>query len=135
PQRRLGLLQVGMPDRPTRVVGTAGRTGLLQALCASVDNEEALPADRGDYAQNRWAALRFGARAELIHPDGSRLVRAPELARELLDLVAPAAEKLGTEGDLAALDPSTCEGERQLDIAGREDLEAVCADLLERTLG
>ena len=135
PHPRFGTLEIRMPDQPTSLGVTAGLTGLLQALCASVDREKPLPADRGDYAQNRWAALRFGARAELIHPDGSRLVRAPELARELLDLVAPAAEKLGTEGDLAALDPSTCEGERQLDIAGREGLEAVCADLVERTLG
>jgi hypothetical protein len=63
------------------------------------------------------------------------LVRAPELARELLDLVGPAAEQLGTTDELAALDPSTCEGERQLEIGGREGLEAVCADLVERTLG
>jgi hypothetical protein len=34
-----------------------------------------------------------------------------------------------------ALDPSTCEGERQLEIGGREGLDAVCADLVERTLG
>ena len=36
---------------------------------------------------------------------------------------------------LAALDPSRCEGERQLEIGEREGLEAVCADLVERTLG
>ena len=28
------------------------------------------PARRGDYAQNRWAAARFGLDAELIHPEG-----------------------------------------------------------------
>jgi gamma-glutamyl:cysteine ligase YbdK (ATP-grasp superfamily) len=97
--------------------------------------EQGRPADRGDYAQNRWAALRFGPGAELIHPDGTRMVRAPELARELLDLVGPAADQLGTTAALAALDPSTCEGERQLEIGEREGLEAVCADLVGRTLG
>jgi carboxylate-amine ligase len=135
PHPRFGTLEIRMPDQPTSLAVTAGLTALLQALCASVDSEEPQPADRGDYAQNRWAALRFGTGAELIHPDGNRLVRAPELAQELLDLVEPAAERLETPGDLAALDPWTCEGERQLEIGEREGLDAVCADLVERTLG
>src|SRR3954454_3925724 len=135
PHPRFGTLEIRMPDQPTSLAVTAGLTALLQALCASVDVQQARPAERGDYAQNRWAALRFGTGAELIHPDGTRLVRAPELARELLDLVRPAAEKLGTTDELAALDPSRCEGERQLEIGEREGLEAVCADLVERTLG
>jgi carboxylate-amine ligase len=135
PHPRFGTLEIRMPDQPTSLALTAGLSALLQALCASVEVKAARPADRGDYAQNRWAALRFGTAAELIHPDGTRLVRAPELARELLDLVAPAAEKLGTADDLSALDPSTCEGERQLKIGERHGLEAVCADLVERTLG
>ena len=105
------------------------------ALCVRRRRGRPRAAERGDYAQNRWAALRFGPGAELIHPDGTRLIRVPELARELLDLVAPAAEQLGTTDELVALDPSTCEGERQLEIGGREGLDAVCADLVERTLG
>jgi hypothetical protein len=71
----------------------------------------------------------------LIHPDGDRLVRVPELTHELLELIGPRAEKLGTTGELAALDPTTCEGERQLQIGERNGLEAVCADLVDRTLG
>src|SRR5256884_1593916 len=135
PHPRFGTLEIRMPDQPTSLDVAATLTALLQALCASVDVEQAPPAERGDHAQNRWAALRFGTGAELIHPDGTRLVRVPELARELLGLVGPAAEKLGTTDELAALDPSRCEGERQLEIGEREGLEAVCADLVERTLG
>jgi len=135
PHPRFGTLEIRMPDQPTSLAVTTALTALLQALCASVDVEQARPAERGDYAQNRWAALRFGPGAELIHPDGTRLIRAPDLARELLDLVGPAAEQLGTTDELVALDPSTCEGERQLEVGGREELDAVCADLVERTLG
>ena len=135
PHPRFGTLEIRMPDQPTGLAVSAALSALLQALCASVDVEEARPAERGDYAQNRWAALRFGAGAELIHPNGERLVRVPELAQELLDLVGPASEKLGTTGELAALDPNTCEGERQLEIGQRDGVEAVCADLVERTLG
>jgi carboxylate-amine ligase len=135
PHPRFGTLEIRMPDQPTGLPISAALAALLQALCASVDGEQARPAERGDYAQNRWAALRFGTGADLIHPDGTRLVRAPELARELLDLVGPAAERLGTADVLAALDPSTCEGGRQLEVGERGGLQAVCADLVERTLG
>jgi carboxylate-amine ligase len=135
PHPRFGTLEIRMPDQPTSLAVTAALSALLQALCAWVDVEQARPAERGDYAQNRWAALRFGTGAELIHPDGTRLVPAPELARELFELVGPAAEQLATTDELAALDPSTCEGERQLEIGEREGLKAVCANLVQRTLG
>jgi carboxylate-amine ligase len=135
PHPRFGTLEIRMPDQPTSLAVTAALTALLQALCASVDGRKMQPADRGDYAQNRWSALRFGTDAELIHPDGTRLVRVPELANELLDQLGPTAERLGTTEDLAALDPTTCESERQLEIGRQGGLEAVCADLVERTLG
>jgi glutamate---cysteine ligase / carboxylate-amine ligase len=135
PHPRFGTLEIRMPDQPTSLAVSTGLAALLQALCASAGRWADRPADLGDYAQNRWAALRFGSAAELIHPDGSRVVRAPELARELLDLVAPAAEELRTTSDLWALDPSSCEGERQLEVGRREGVDAVCADLVERTLG
>ena len=37
------------------------------------------PADRGLYAQNRWAAARFGAQAGLIHPETRELTTPQEL--------------------------------------------------------
>ena len=77
-------------------------------------------ADRGDYVHNRWAAMRFGPAAELIHPDGDRMVLASELGAELL-------ERLGLEG---ALDPTRCEAQRQLEAG----LEGAVADLVERSL-
>jgi len=123
-----------MPDQPTSLPVTVGLTALLQALCITVGDGPAPLADRGDYAQNRGAALRFGSSAELIHPDGTRLLPVPELARELLELVGPVAETQDTFRELSALDLTTCEGERQLEIGERDGLQAVCADLAERTL-
>ena len=92
------------------------------------------PANRGDYAQNRWAALRFGPRAELIHPQGDRLVGVEELTHELLAFVEPALEELGTADLLQVLDPRRCEGDRQLEVGRDQGLEAVAADVAERTL-
>ena len=92
------------------------------------------PANRGNYAQNRWAALRFGPRAQLIHPDGERLVGVEELTDELLALIEPAARELGGAEALASLEPLACEGDRQLEVGRELGLEAVVTDTIERTL-
>jgi carboxylate-amine ligase len=135
PHPRFGTLEIRSPDQPTAVELTTAFAAVLQALCVTVlAGEPPAPANRGDYAQNRWAALRFGPRAELIHPDGERLVPAPELAEELLSLVEPAAEELGTVEHLRALDPRSCEGDRQLEVGRESGLEAVAADISGRTV-
>src|SRR5437764_1181304 len=89
PHPNLGTLEIRMPDQPTELEKTAVFAALLQALCRTVlerEQPEVEPAQRGDYLQNRWAALRFGPRAELVHPDGNRLVSVPKLCEELLTL-------------------------------------------------
>jgi carboxylate-amine ligase len=135
PHPRFGTLEIRAPDQPTAVELTGAFAALLQALCATVVEGPPLgPARRGDYAQNRWAALRFGPRAELIHPDGERTGTAAELGQELLELVAPAARDLGSAGLLAALDPSRCEGDRQLAVARASGPEAAVADVADRTV-
>jgi carboxylate-amine ligase len=135
PHPRFGTLEIRVPDQPTSVEWTAGFVALLQALCKTVvEGPPPKPAQRGDYAQNRWAALRFGPRAELIHPDGDRVLPAPELCYELLALIEPAVRELGTVEHIRKLDPTRCEGDRQLEIARAESLEAVCADVAERTV-
>jgi len=137
PHPNLGTLEIRMPDQPTELEKTAAFAGLLQALSRALlerEQPEVEPAQRGDYVQNRWAALRFEPRAELIHPDGDRLVSVPKLCEELLTLVGPAAQELGTTEVLGRLVPVTCEGERQLEIGRAEGLRVVCADLARRTV-
>jgi glutamate---cysteine ligase / carboxylate-amine ligase len=135
PHPRFGTLEIRVPDQPTSVKLTAAFVALLQALCKTiVEGPPPTPAQRGDYAQNRWAALRFGPRAELIHPEGNRVVPVPELTYELLALIESAVRDLGSVEHIRALDPRRCEGDRQLEIARAESLEAVAADLAERTV-
>ena len=135
PHPQFGTLEIRMPDQPTAVATAGALIALLQALCKTLAERGAdvVPAERGDYQQNRWAAARFGPRAELIHPDGDRAVTAAALYAELRELVAPAVEELGSAEQIA-LDPSRCEAERQLEIGRRDGLQAVCADLVERSL-
>jgi carboxylate-amine ligase len=136
PHPSFGTLEIRMPDQPTRLELTIAFAALLQALCvAAVDHPvRSNPASRGDYAQNRWAALHGGSKAQLIHPAGDRVVGVPELTEELLGLVRGPATELGTADLLDFLEPTACEAERQLEIGREEGLEAVCADLVERTL-
>lgn len=131
PHPRFGTLEFRMPDQPTDVRLTAAFVALLQALAVTAlrqSRPEPDPGERGVYQQNRWTAARFGPRAELI--DGTRLARASDLGRELLELVAPAADELGTTALLEALDPDACEADRQLELGAH----AACADLVERSL-
>src|ERR687895_1324228 len=98
-----GTLEVRMPDQPTRLELTGAFAALLQALCIAVLERRAPvfdPAGRGVYQQNRWAALRHGPRAELVHPEDQRLVSVPELAAELVALISPAGHQLGTRAFL-----------------------------------
>jgi carboxylate-amine ligase len=137
PHPRFGTLEIRVPDQPTALAYTGAFVALLQALCVTAlerprPNPE--PGDRGLYQQNRWAAARFGTRAELIDPSGTRRAPAAELAGELLELVAAAADELGTADFLVALDGDRCEGDRQLEIGRAHGLHAVCADLVDRSL-
>jgi glutamate---cysteine ligase / carboxylate-amine ligase len=137
PHPRFGTLEFRMPDQPTSVARTAAIVALLQALAvAALDapRVEPGPASRSVYQQNRWAAARFGPRAELLDAQVSRRVRASELARELLELVAPAAERLGTTELLAGLDPDRCEADEQVELGRADGLDALCAALVERSL-
>jgi glutamate---cysteine ligase / carboxylate-amine ligase len=130
PHPRFGTLEVRMPDQPTSLATTIALAALVQALAATV--APGRTADRGIYDQNRWAALRFGAAADLIHPAGDRLVRVPDLLAELLAFVAPAAERLGT-GELTAPLEGLAQSEHQLELGRRNGLRALCEHLIART--
>ena len=123
PHPRFGTLEIRMPDQPTAHERTAALVNILVELCRTVLDEPERPYDpaaRGLYQQNRWAAARFGLEAEMFHPDGERTARARELATELA---------------VETMDVSTTEAERQLEVGRSRGLEAVCADLVRRSLG
>ena len=82
---------------------------------------------RADYAQNRWAAARFGPARELIHPDGDVVRARAELGAELLELVRPAARALGGDGRARAPRPDACEADLQLE---RRSPREAAADLV-----
>jgi carboxylate-amine ligase len=120
---RFGTLEIRAPDQGTSVERTAAVVRLLHDLCAwalDAPPRELDPAGRGVYDQNRWAASRFGPHGLLIHPDRAEAVPVPELLREL---------PVSTE-----LDGSACEADAQLEAGRADGLEAVCADLVRRSV-
>lgn len=134
PHPRLGTLEVRMADQPTRVETSAVLAALIRALVASAETPTS-PADRGVYAQNRFAAQRFGAGAELIHPDGSRLATVAELTEELLERVAASARRLGDEAQLAEVErlARRSQADEQLALGRSDGLAGLASELVRRT--
>ena len=130
PSPDFGTLELRMPDQPTAVELTVALAALFQAMVAGLSADG--PADRGIYAQNRWAALRFGAQAELVHPDGGRLLGAPALLDELVRTIQRAVECLGT-GELIRPLRDAAEAAEQLRIGRREGRDALCRHLIALT--
>jgi glutamate---cysteine ligase / carboxylate-amine ligase len=122
PHPRFGTLEVRMPDQPTRLQDTAALAGLVHALVRSA--EPGPTADRGAYAENRWAGFRFGREARLIHPDGTRLATVPELLDELAKLVGAT-----TVDRVRELDQS---GD-QLELGRTSGLGSLCERLVSLT--
>ena len=134
PHPRFGTLELRMPDQPTAVGRTGSFVALAQALVATVLRSPPRafePGRRGDYQQNRWSALRFGMAAELIHPDGERILPAADLCDELLELLEPVAQELGGADLLELGEP---EALRQLEIGRSQGLDSLCVDLVEGTV-
>ena len=124
PNPQFGTLEVRAPDQPTSLERTRAFVRLLHALCAWALDAPARPfepSERGIYAQNRWAAARFGPHGKLIHPDRAEASTVPEL---LTELPVPAD----------GFDGLTCEADRQLEVGHADGLQAVCADLVERSV-
>jgi carboxylate-amine ligase len=122
PHPRFGTLEVRMPDQPTRLEATAALASLVHALVAAA--EAGPPADRGVYAENRWAALRFGREAKLIHPEGNRLAGVPELLDELAARLGD-----GLVDPVRQLDQSGA----QLELGRAQGLRSLCEQLVALT--
>ncbi len=135
PHPKFGTVEVRMPDQPTALERTVAFIALLQALCVHfAEAWDGQPADRGVYQQNRWAALRYGSDAELLHPRDDRTASVADLTRELLALLERRADELGTATIMAAFADVEPEGRRQLEVGRADGLGAVCADVVERSL-
>jgi carboxylate-amine ligase len=100
PHPKFGTIELRACDAQTRVDSVAGLAALTQSLAATLVEHPAQAQPRTLIAENKWRAARHGLDAELVDlaHDTSRSAR--EAVRELLELAAPAAARLGCEDEL-----------------------------------
>jgi glutamate---cysteine ligase / carboxylate-amine ligase len=106
PHPEFGTVELRMCDAMSTLRETQAVAGLAQTLVAHLIEQignGALLAGPREWAtrENRWLAARHGRDAELI-VEGPRLrVPARQLLEDLLEMLKPTAERLGTSAELA----------------------------------
>ena len=104
PHPKLGTVEVRVCDAQTRLDNVAGLAALTQSLAATLFEHPAIAQPRTLISENKWRAARYGLHAELVDLTHDRARSAPEAVRELLELAAPAADRLGCAGELAEIE-------------------------------
>ena len=118
PHPRLGTLEVRIADQQTDVRRSTAFAALLQALAAEAIESSPATVDREEYLRRRKQAA-----AEALPTDG------------LAEAAAPAAARLGTTEVVRELLAARSEVDRQLELGRRQGVEAVAADIVERSGG
>jgi carboxylate-amine ligase len=135
PQPRLGTVEIRIMDVQPRLSATAALGALVQAV-ARLELEEgfaspALVAAQEVLAENRFLAVRDGARAQLIDPDHGGRIPLVEIVGELLEAARPHAEALGVLPELELVWPlvQAPEATRQRAVAAAVGVPQLVADL------
>jgi carboxylate-amine ligase len=110
PHPRLGTIEVRICDAQTRLENVAVLVALVQSLAATLaeryEREGVLDTQPVTLiAENKWRAVRHGLGAELVDLSRDEQRPAAEALRELAELAAPAAKRLGCADELALLEP------------------------------
>jgi carboxylate-amine ligase len=111
---------------------------LVATLAWRYDEGRQLPALPTRYVEeNLWRAIRYGLDGKLIDWEQEREVAAPDAIRELVEVAAPAAERLGCGAYLAHVERVLREGngaQRQTRayVAGMDIID-IYRETVERT--
>jgi len=138
---RLGTVELRAPDAQSSLDDDHALIVLTHALvadlCERLDGGERLPAhDTLRIQENRWRAMRFGMKAELIDLESDRPVHARDAVAGLLDRVARHAPPAGLAHvrSLAARDEPRAQ-RRAARLHGPAAIVARAADSVETELG
>jgi glutamate---cysteine ligase / carboxylate-amine ligase len=104
PHPKLGTIELRVCDAQTRVENVAALAALTQSLAATLAEHPTEPQPRTMIAENKWRAARHGLDADLVDLGRDRPRPAREAVRELLELAAPAADRLGCAAELAGIE-------------------------------
>jgi carboxylate-amine ligase len=109
PHPRLGTIEIRICDAQTRLENVAAIVALVQSLTATLaeryDRDGALGTQPVTLIQeNKWRAVRYGLEATLVDLERDEERPARDALRELADLAAPAANRLGCRAELALVE-------------------------------
>jgi carboxylate-amine ligase len=109
PHPKFGTIEIRICDGQTRLENVAGLVALIQSLAATFAEQHAsagaLPHEpRTLIEENKWRAARYGLEAQLIDFSRDETRPAREAALELVELVLPAARRLGCEDELVEIE-------------------------------
>lgn len=139
PHPRFGTVEVRIFDIPPNLEDALALTALTQCLVVALSDQ----IDTGVYQydihpivvrQNKWKAVRWGMRAELIDPVTHKPIPVREMVFFLYDKLEPYAERLNCMQELnhvISMVDNPSGSEQQLDLYRRhnKDLKAVVRDL------
>jgi glutamate---cysteine ligase / carboxylate-amine ligase len=137
-------VEIRICDMPTRLDHTIAITALIQALMAQLyllhkRNMAWRTYPRSLIEENKWRAVRYGARGKLIDFGEERERPFAELVDEMISFAGEAASMLGTEKDVAAVrdilrDGTSAEGQLQVHEKSSQDGKAVVDWLIRETM-
>jgi glutamate---cysteine ligase / carboxylate-amine ligase len=140
PHPNLGTVEVRVCDAQTRLEHTIAIAALVQAMAKELAEHYESGYELGSYPQemleeNKWLAARYGIEGELVDlPQRSRYT-ATDLARRLVDRLAPHAEELGCLREFEAVEDMLDRGtgaQRQLAVwRADRDLRKLVRKLVE----
>jgi carboxylate-amine ligase len=139
PHPAYGTLEVRVPDAQATVADAAAVTAVVHALVARLrehaeEGEPLASADTWRLEENRWRAARWGMDAKLAHLETGVATPARECLAQLLEQLAPYAERLGCAAELrdaARLGEANGAVRQRAIAAERGDLRAVAAWLAD----
>jgi carboxylate-amine ligase len=104
PHPKLGTVELRAFDAQTRVESVAALAALGQSLAATYADRPVAPQPRALIAENKWRAARYGLDADVVDLESGRQRPARDAVRELVEMAAPAAERLGCAGELSGIE-------------------------------
>jgi glutamate---cysteine ligase / carboxylate-amine ligase len=137
PHPNHGTIELRVCDAQTRVDSVAAIAALTQSLAATLAAEPVPAQPRLLIAENKWRAVRYGLDADLYDLRKNETCPARDAIRELVERVAPAAEQLGCEAELAEVERLLARGagaDEQRRVAEEAGLVGVARWLTEETV-
>jgi carboxylate-amine ligase len=142
PHPRLGTIEIRAMDSQTRIEHTLALAALVVSLVKLLTEDEQPQTAEPAWElldENRWLAARHGLEAELLDHATGGLVSVRDATAQLLERLAPHAQALGCERELAGIEDLLARGNgalrQQMAYEANHDLRDLMEEIVQRTAG